>query len=112
MKPPLPDYDPNGVRVIAYSRETKIGDIVVKENKFNTLVLLQQFCKGIVDIIVFFHNPMIDSSEGNNSNRSIPFTEPFIHLLYRYLLGILECSDLLKVDDSLFKDQVQFYSFY
>lgn len=106
VKPPLPEYDSHGIRVIANSRETKIGDIVVKENRVNTLVLLQQFCKGIVEIIMFFHNPVMDSSEGNNTNRSIPFTEPFIHLIYRYLVGILECTDLLKVDDSHFKDQV------
>ena len=106
--PPLPEYDEFGIRVISLIREAKTGDIVVKETKANTLSLLQHFCKGIGDLLSFFCNPPSNTlnDPSDEEGHNIPFTEPFIHLIYRYLIGILNCSELLTVEDNRSKEQV------
>ena len=53
-KPPLPEYDENGIRICSAIPELKIGDIVIRENKLSTIELLQHLCRGIADIISFF----------------------------------------------------------
>lgn len=131
-KPPLPEYDENGIRICSAIPESKIGDIVMRENKLSTIVLLQHLCKGIADIISFFTNAQSNRQEQpflrteilpqsfqqpssfpqiQQIEFTLPFTEHFILLVYRYLIGIIECGELLTVDDTRTKEQVFSFSF-
>ena len=126
-KPPLPEYDENGIRICSAIPESKIGDIVMRENKLSTIELLQHLCRGIADIISFFTNAQSNHQEQPTLRTEIlpqsfqqpsslqqsqqieftfPFTEHFVLLVYRYLIGIIECGELLTVDDTRTKEQV------
>ena len=60
--PPVSQYDEDGVRVMPPYAESEIGDIEVKESRYNTISLLQQFCMGITKIVEFFKEPSPSAS--------------------------------------------------
>ena len=180
-RPPLPAWDDDGVRVMAMRSEVEVGDVEVKESRFQTIQLLHQIATGIVEVIrVFTGRPAmqavlspsllaqrssqgmgsmgsqalnssqtmgsqtmnssqtmgshtmnsINSSQTMNSinssqtinpsqtmnpmnstqpsqpSLSIPFPEPFVDLILRYLIAIFDCGDLFQVDESRTKEQV------
>lgn len=136
--PILPEWDEYGVRVMPMDRELEIGDVEMKESRYYTINLLQQICIGIVEIIHFFTARPATPAQGTPSfspslvshaqpspvsqpvqvsppdqpsvvNEPIPFTEPFISLILRYINGIFDCGDLFQVDESRTKDQVRDY---
>ena len=61
--PPVSQYDEDGVRVMPPYAESEIGDIEVKESRYNTISLLQQFCMGITKIVEFFKEPAPSPSQ-------------------------------------------------
>lgn len=68
-KPPLPEWDQYGCRVMVMEQEFAIGDTELKETRSSIIHLLQQICSGIVEIIHFFTarpstNPVL-SPQGN-----------------------------------------------
>lgn len=50
-------------------------------------------------------NPM-NSTQPSQPSLSIPFPEPFVDLILRYLIAIFDCGDLFQVDESRTKEQV------
>ena len=71
--PPVSQYDEDGVRVMPPYAESEIGDIEVKESRYNTISLLQQFCMGITKIVEFFnpkHPLVMPESEGGDGSSS------------------------------------------
>ena len=134
---PTPGYDESGTRVMPPYPETEIGDIEVKESRSNTLSLLQQFYVGINRIIEFFmapgsrptspavrgNSPAVGTSDApaasaaQNAGLSplqgaedpafdISISE-FTILIYRYLIGLFDCSELFMVDESRSKEMVR-----
>lgn len=61
--PPVSQYDEDGMRVMPPYAESEIGDIEVKESRYNTISLLQQFCMGITKIVEFFKEPAPSPSQ-------------------------------------------------
>ena len=53
-RPPLPAWDDDGVRVMAMRSEVEVGDVEVKESRFQTIQLLHQIATGIVEVIRVF----------------------------------------------------------
>lgn len=53
-RPPLPAWDDDGVRVMAMRSEVEVGDVEVKESRFQTIQLLHQIATGIVEVIRMF----------------------------------------------------------
>ena len=169
-RPPLPAWDDDGVRVMAMRSEVEVGDVEVKESRFQTIQLLHQIATGIVEVIRMFTgrpamqavlspsllaqrssqgmgsmgsqalnsqtmgsqalnsqtmgsqtmnsinssqtispsqtmNPM-NSTQPSQPSLSIPFPEPFVDLILRYLIAIFDCGDLFQVDESRTKEQV------
>ena len=133
---PTPGYDESGTRVMPPYPETAIGDIEVKESRSNTLSLLQQFYVGINRIIEFFmapgsrptspavrgNSPAVGTSDApaagaaQNAGLSplqgaedaafdISISE-FTILIYRYLVGLFDCSELFMVDENRSKEMV------
>ena len=131
---PTPGYDESGTRVMPPYPETAIGDIEVKESRSNTLSLLQQFYVGINRIIEFFmtpgsrptspavrgNSPAVGTSDApvasaaQNAGLSplqgaedpafdISISE-FTILIYRYLVGLFDCSELFMVDENRSKE--------
>ena len=134
---PTPGYDESGTRVMPPYPETEIGDIEVKESRSNTLSLLQQFYVGINRIIEFFmapgsrptspavrgNSPAVGTSDApaasaaQNAGLSplqgaedpafdISISE-FTILIYRYLIGLFDCSELFMVDENRSKEMVR-----
>lgn len=134
---PTPGYDESGTRVMPPYPETAIGDIEVKESRSNTLSLLQQFYVGINRIIEFFmapgsrptsptvrgNSPAVGTSDApaasaaQNAGLSplqgaedpafdISISE-FTILIYRYLVGLFDCSELFMVDENRSKEMVR-----
>lgn len=124
--PPVSQYDEDGVRVMPPYAESEIGDIEVKESRYNTISLLQQFCMGITKIVEFFKEPapspsqptspsLLAHSAGNTPQQNaqpepprpnIPFPTDFIILVYRYLISLFDCSELFTVVENRSKEQV------
>ena len=134
---PTPGYDESGTRVMPPYPETEIGDIEVKESRSNTLSLLQQFYVGINRIIEFFmapgsrptspavrgNSPAVGTNDApvasaaQNAGLSplqgaedpafdISISE-FTILIYRYLIGLFDCSELFMVDENRSKEMVR-----
>ena len=134
---PTPGYDESGTRVMPPYPETAIGDIEVKESRSNTLSLLQQFYVGINRIIEFFmapgsrptspavrgNSPAVGTSDApaagaaQNAGLSplqgaedpafdISISE-FTILIYRYLIGLFDCSELFMVVENRSKEMVR-----
>lgn len=134
---PTPGYDESGTRVMPPYPETAIGDIEVKESRSNTLSLLQQFYVGINRIIEFFmapgsrptspavrgNSPAVGTNDApvasaaQNAGLSplqgaedpafdISISE-FTILIYRYLIGLFDCSELFMVDENRSKEMVR-----
>lgn len=95
--PPIIPYNEYGIRFVPSGAENKIGDIVVRDTELTIVALMNFFCKGIASIITTFFNPSPDEAQ---AVYPIPFTEPVIHLLYRFLTGIMDCSEMLALVDS------------
>ena len=134
---PTPGYDESGTRVMPPYPETAIGDIEVKESRSNTLSLLQQFYVGINRIIEFFmapgsrptspavrgNSPAVGTSDApvagaaqNAGLSPLQGTEDpafdisiseFTILIYRYLIGLFDCSELFMVDENRSKEMVR-----
>ena len=134
---PTPGYDESGTRVMPPYPETEIGDIEVKESRSNTLSLLQQFYVGINRIIEFFmapgsrptspavrgNSPAVGTSDApvagaaqNAGLSPLQGTEDpafdisiseFTILIYRYLIGLFDCSELFMVDENRSKEMVR-----
>lgn len=134
---PTPGYDESGTRVMPPYPETEIGDIEVKESRSNTLSLLQQFYVGINRIIEFFmapgsrptspavrgNSPAVGTSDApvagaaqNAGLSPLQGTEDpafdisiseFTILIYRYLVGLFDCSELFMVDENRSKEMVR-----
>ena len=82
-KPPVPEWDRYGCRVMVMEHELVIGDIELKEARGNIIHLLQQICSGIVEIIHFFTarpstNPVL-SPQGNlqPASAGVPLSPTF-----------------------------------
>ena len=130
-KPPLPTWDEHGVRVMSTKNELEVGDIEMKESRYHAIHLLHQISTGIVEVIRVFtgrppmqsvlspsmvaqHStqttPQIMPANAMQPAESIPFSEPFVNLILRYLIAIFDCGDLFQVDEARTKEQVQLRS--
>ena len=108
--------------------DADLGDIVVKESRFPTLLLLQKICIAITEIVNFYNHPNVDDSamqkadeESVKSKESglsrteypavdsaaIPLNDELIILIYRYLVGIFDCSELFTLDGNQSREQVE-----
>ena len=127
-QPPLPTWDEHGVRIMSTKNELEVGDIELKESRYNTINLLHQISTGIVEVIrVFTGKPPMQSvlspsmvaqhstqttpqmlpTNPAQPAESIPFLESFVHLIHRYLVAVFECGDLFQVDETRTKEQVR-----
>lgn len=116
--------------------EMEIGDIEVKESRSNTLSLLKQFYVGINCIIEFFMTPTSRTTSPaiSGSSPAVGTNDPqaanlppsagqlqqgaedtgfdisiseFTVLIYRYLIGLFDCSELFMADETRSKEMVQ-----
>ena len=116
---PRPEYDQFGIRVTPSQKDVEIGDIEIKESRYNTIALIQQLCSCLLCVIRFFNHPspedpVVSSSmplpgaERPSSPDLSPIAIPvrFEVLFYRYVLAVFNCGELYKVDGSRTRDQV------
>ena len=54
---PRPEYDQFGIRVTPSQKDVEIGDIEIKESRYNTITLIQQLCSCLLFVIRFFNHP-------------------------------------------------------
>lgn len=129
--PPSASYDENGIRIVPIGCEQELGDIVVKESQYITILLLQQICVAAAEI-VSFHNhpnpnetivqqprtPTLHPEDGIVAHveypavdsATIPINDGFIVLIYRYLVSIFDCGELFTVGEGQSREQVTFIS--
>ena len=55
-------YEESGIRMVPSNFDAELGDIVVNESRFPTLLLLQQICIAITEIVNFYNHPNVDDS--------------------------------------------------
>lgn len=125
--PPSIPHDEYGIRMVPPNFDAELGDIVVKESQFLTLLLLQKICKAITEIVNFYNHPnvtdpAVSKTEGESApskesglsqteypavdSAAIPLNDELIILVYRYLVGIFDCSELFTLDGDQSREQV------
>lgn len=117
---PTPEYDQYGIRVTPALKDVEIGDIEIKESRYNTISLIQQLCGCLLTVIRFLNHPSPDDPvisasplSMQNAERSgtadlspIPMNGRFEELFYRYVVAVFHCGELYKVDETRTKEQV------
>lgn len=117
---PRPEYDQFGIRVTPSQKDVEIGDIEIKESRYNTITLIQQLCSCLLFVIRFFNHPSpedpvvtpampLPGAERPASPDLSPIPVPvrFEMLFYRYVVAVFSCGELYKVDESRTKEQVR-----
>ena len=139
---PTPAYDEYGIRVTPSTKYLTIGDVEIKESRYNIISLLQGITAGMVEIVRFFRHPspsdpaLVASSSRvtsptlsalsnglqvtqpplspplpDTTNQQpvdpLPFSERFVTLIYRYVIGVFYCGELFQIDETRSRDQLE-----
>lgn len=125
-------HEKSGIRIVPSNFDAELGDIVVKESRVPTLILLQEICTAITEIVNFYNHPNFNDATAPKTeiksvpmkesalsrteypavdSAAIPLNDELIILIYRYLVGIFDCSELFTLDGNQSNEQVEVRSF-